>query len=189
MNARADEFPSDALVRFSVGRDAPVIVDGVVRPFDSFARGFLDDLSGRVTYKCGKNDFCDGKEPAVNIVGWIKDLPEKTSNLALFKVLRSDVLEALRLPADSRYVSYAELAPSRNLLELYASRDDSHPATSEMKRLYANVLQYEAVKNGTAFSIVEESSSELVEAKSKTVSTGQVPPPVKAPVSLTSYQW
>ncbi|MBQ9225134.1 MAG: cytochrome c biogenesis protein CcsA [Fibrobacter sp.] len=162
MNARADEIPSDALVRFSVGRDAPVIVDGVVRPFDSFARGFLDDLSGRVTYKCRKNDFCDGKEPAVNIVGWIKDLPEKTSNLALFKVLRSDVLEALRLPADSRYVSYAELAPSRNLLELYASRDDSHPATSEMKRLYANVLQYEAVKNGTAFSIIEESSSESV---------------------------
>ena len=162
MNARADEIPSDALVRFSVGRDAPVIVDGVVRPFDSFARGFLDDLSGRVTYKCRKNDFCDGKEPAVNIVGWIKDLPEKTSNLALFKVLRSDVLEALRLPADSRYVSYAELVPSRNLLELYASRDDSHPATSEMKRLYANVLQYEAVKNGTAFSIVEESSSESV---------------------------
>jgi ABC-type transport system involved in cytochrome c biogenesis permease subunit len=162
MNARADEIPSDALVRFSVGRDAPVIVDGVVRPFDSFARGFLDDLSGRVTYKCRKNDFCDGKEPAVNIVGWIKDLPEKTSNLALFKVLRSDVLEALRLPADSRYVSYAELAPSRNLLELYASRDDSHPATSEMKRLYANVLQYETVKNGTAFSIVEESSSESV---------------------------
>ena len=162
MNARADEIPSDALVRFSVGRDAPVIVDGVVRPFDSFARGFLDDLSGRVTYKCRKNDFCDGKEPAVNIVGWITDLPEKTSNLALFKVLRSDVLEALRLPADSRYVSYAELAPSRNLLELYASRDDSHPATSEMKRLYADVLQYEAVKNGTAFSIVEESSSESV---------------------------
>lgn len=162
MNARADEIPSDALVRFSVGRDALVIVDGVVRPFDSFARGFLDDLSGRVTYKCRKNDFCDGKEPAVNIVGWITDLPEKTSNLALFKVLRSDVLEALRLPADSRYVSYAELAPSRNLLELYASRDDSHLATSEMKRLYANVLQYESVKNGTAFSIVEESSSESV---------------------------
>lgn len=165
INARADEIPSDALVRFSVGRDAPVIVDGVVRPFDSFARGFLDDLSGRVTYKCGKNDFCDGKEPAVNIVGWIKDLPEKTSDLALFKVLRSDVLEALRLPADSRYVSYAELAPSRNLLKLYASRDDSHPATSEMKRLYANVLQYETVKNGTAFSIVEESSSESVDVK------------------------
>ena len=143
---------------------SPVLVDSAVRPFDSFARGFLDDLSGRVTYKGRKNDFCDGKEPAVNIVGWIKDLPEKTSNLALFKVLRSDVLEALRLPADSRYVSYAELAPSRNLLELYASRDDSHPATSEMKRLYVNVLQYEAVKNGSAFSIVEESSSESATA-------------------------
>lgn len=159
-NSQASAQPST--VWEGLKADSPVLVDSVIRPFDSFARGFLDDLSGRVTYKCGKNDFCDGKEPAVNIVGWIKDLPEKTSNLALFKVLRSDVLEALRLPADSRYVSYAELAPSRNLLELYASRDDSHPATSEMKRLYANVLQYEAVKNGTAFSIAEESSSESV---------------------------
>ena len=165
MNVRADEIPDDALIWFSVDGKAPVIVDGVVRPFDSFARGFLDDLSGRVTYKCWERDFCDGKEPAVNIVGWIKDLSEKTSNLALFKVLRSDVLEALRLPADSRYVSYAELALSRNLLELYASREDSHPATLEMKRLYANVLQYEAVKNKTAFTIVEESSSESVDVK------------------------
>lgn len=177
MNARADEIPSDALVRFSVGRDAPVIVDGVkadspvlvdsaVRPFDSFARGFLDDLSGRVTYKCGNVPYCERLEvrklSAGNVVRLILNNPEEAKNLALFKVLRSDVLEALRLPADSRYVSYAELAPSRNLLELYASRDDSHPATSEMKRLYANVLQFEAVKNGTAFSIVEESSSESV---------------------------
>ncbi|SHG48124.1 ABC-type transport system involved in cytochrome c biogenesis, permease component [Fibrobacter sp. UWCM] len=166
MNARADEIPSDALVRFSVGRDAPVIVDGVVRPFDSFARGFLDDLSGRVTFKCGNVPYCERLEvrklSAENVVRLILNNPEEAKNLALFKVLRSDVLEALRLPADSRYVSYAELAPSRNLLELYASRDDSHPATSEMKRLYANVLQYEAVKNGTAFSIVEESSSESV---------------------------
>ena len=165
MNVRADEIPDDALIWFSVDGKAPVIADGVVRPFDSFARGFLDDLSGRVTYKCRERDFCDGKEPAVNIVGWIKDLSEKTSNLALFKVLRSDVLEALRLPADSRYVSYAELASSRNLLELYASREDSHPATLEMKRLYSNVLQYEAVKNKTAFTIVEESSSESVDVK------------------------
>lgn len=159
-NSQASAQPST--VWEGLKADSPVLVDSAVRPFDSFARGFLDDLSGRVTYKCREKDFCDGKEPAVNIVGWIKDLSEKTSNLALFKVLRSDVLEALRLPADSRYVSYAELAPSRNLLELYASRDDSHPATSEMKRLYANVLQYETVKNGSAFSIVEESSSESV---------------------------
>lgn len=165
IDVRADEIPDDALIWFSVDGKAPVIADGVVRPFDSFARGFLDDLSGRVTYKCRENDFCDGKESAVNIVGWIKDLSEKTSNLALFKVLRSDVLEALRLPADSRYVSYAELASSRNLLELYASREDNHPATAEMKRLYANVLQYEAVKNKTAFTIVEESSSESVDVK------------------------
>lgn len=145
---------------------SPVLVDSAVRSFDSFARGFLDDLSGRVTYKCGEAPYCKRQDlrklSAGDVVCLILNNPEEAKNLALFKVLRSDVLEALRLPADSRYVSYAELAPSRNLLELYASRDDSHPATSEMKRLYANVLQYEAVKNGSAFSIVEESSSESV---------------------------
>ena len=165
MDARADEIPDDALIWFSVDGKAPVIADGVVRPFDSFARGFLDDLSGRVTYKCREKDFCDEKESAVNIVGWIKGLPEKARNLALFKVLRSDVLQALRLPEDRRYVSYAELTQSRSLLELYASRDDEHPATLEMRRLYSNVLQYEAVKNKTAFTIVEESSSESVDVK------------------------
>ena len=170
MNVRADEIPNDALIWFSVDRKAPVIVEGVVRPFDSFARGFLDDLSGRVTYKCREKDFCEGKEPAVNIVGWIKDLPERTGNLALFKVLRGDVLDALRLPSDLRYVSYAELASSRDLLELYASRDDNHPATSEMKRLYANVLQYEAVKNGTAFTVVEDSSPESGKVDAKRLS-------------------
>ncbi len=170
MDVRADEIPDDALVWFSIDGKTPVVADGVVRPFDSFARGFLDDLSGRVTYKCREKDFCEGKEPAVNIVGWIKDLPERTGNLALFKVLRSDVLEALRLPGNSRYVGYAELEPSRDLLELYASRNDNHPATSEMKRLYANVLQYEAVKNGTAFTVVEESSPESRKVDAKRLS-------------------
>ena len=171
MNARADEIPSDALVTFSVRRDAsvivweglktdsPVMVDGVVRPFDSFARGFLDDLSGRVTYKCREGEPCCekmgvGKVAARNVVRQILLYPEEAARLAIFKVLRSDVLEALRLPSDSRYVSYAELAPSRDLLELYASRNDNHPATVEMKRLYSNVLQYESVANRTAFSIV-----------------------------------
>lgn len=163
-NSQASAQPST--VWEGLKADSPVLVDSAVRPFDSFARGFLDDLSGRVTFKCGNVPYCERLEvrklSAGNVVRLILNNPEEAKNLALFKVLRSDVLEALRLPADSRYVSYAELAPSRNLLELYASRDDSHPATSEMKRLYANVLQYEAVKNGTAFSIVEESSSESV---------------------------
>ena len=170
MNARADEIPSDALVTFSVRRDAsvivweglktdsPVLVDSAIRPFDSFARGFLDDLSGRMTFKCGEAPYCKRQDlrklSAGDVVRLILNNPEEAKNLALFKVLRSDVLEALRLPSDSRYVSYAELAPSRDLLELYASRNDNHPATVEMKRLYSNVLQYESVANRTAFSIV-----------------------------------
>ena len=149
--------------------DSPVLVDSAVRPFDSFSRGMLDDLNGRVTYKCRGADGCEGKFAACDVVRQILLAPEKAKRLALFKVLRSDVLEALRLPSDSRYVSYAELEPSRDLLELYASRDDNHPATSEMKRLYSNVLQYEAVKNGTAFAVVEESSSESANVKNLSI--------------------
>jgi ABC-type transport system involved in cytochrome c biogenesis permease subunit len=67
-------------------------------------------------------------------------------------------------------VSYADLFPARSLLELYASRDDNHPATSEMKRLYANVLQYEAIKNGTAFTVVEDSSPESGKVDAKRLS-------------------
>ena len=134
--------------------DSPVLVDSAVRPFDSFARGMLDDLNGRVSYKCRGTDGCEGKLAAREVVRQILLAPEKAKRLALFKVLREDVSEALHLPLRERYVSYAELEPSRDLLELYASRDDNHPATSEMKRLYSNVLQYEAVVNRTAFSVV-----------------------------------
>ena len=165
MNARADEIPSDALVRFSVGRDAPVIVDGVVRPFDSFARGFLDDLSGRVTFKCGKAPYCEKQDvrklSAGNVVSLILNNPEEAKNLALFKVLRSDVAQALHLPEDRRYVSYADLLPARDLLELYASRDDSHPATLEMRRLLANVQQYESIAKRVAFSVMVDSKTSV----------------------------
>ncbi|MBQ3715561.1 MAG: cytochrome c biogenesis protein CcsA [Fibrobacter sp.] len=133
--------------------DTPVLVDGVVRPFDSFARGFLDDLSGRVTYKCREGDSCTGKISAVEIVRQAVLTPEKTHAYALFKVLRGDVSEALHLPSESRYVSYVDLALSRDLLDFYASRNDDHPATAEMKRLYGNVRLYESVVNRSAFSV------------------------------------
>lgn len=151
MDARASARPVPVLE--ALHSDTPVLVDGVVRPFDSFARGFLDDLSGRVTYKCREGDSCTGKISAVEIVRQAVLTPEKTHAYALFKVLRGDVSEALHLPLDSRYVSYVDLALSRDLLDFYASRNDDHPATAEMKRLYANVRLYESVVNHSAFSV------------------------------------
>ena len=143
--------------------DSPVLVDSVIRPFDSFARGFLDDLNGRVTFKCGEVPYCERREvrklSAGNVVRLILNNPEEAKNFALFKVLRSDAAQALDLPGDRRYVSYADLHPARNLLELYASRDDSHPATLEMRRLYSNVLEYEAVAARTAFSPVGDAKA------------------------------
>jgi ABC-type transport system involved in cytochrome c biogenesis permease subunit len=87
--------------------------------------------------------------------------PDEAKDLAIFKVLRSDVAQALHLPEDRRYVSYADLLPARNLLELYASRDDSHPATLEMRRLLANVQQYESIAKRVAFSVVVDSKTSV----------------------------
>ena len=143
--------------------DSPVLVDSAIRPFDSFARGFLDDLNGRVTFKCGEAPYCKGQKlrklSAGNVVRLILNNPEEAKKLTLFKVLRSDAAQALDLPEDRRYVSYAELFRSRDLLQLYASRDDNHPATLEMRRLYSNVLEYEAVAARTAFSLVGDAEA------------------------------
>ncbi len=133
---------------------APVLVDSAVRPFDSFARDFLDDLSGKTTYKCREADACEGKLSAREVALLLINAPEQAQHLALFKVLRGDVSEALHLPSEKRYVSFAELNAVRDMLQLYASRNDEHPATLEMKRLYSNVRLYESVSDGSAFSIV-----------------------------------
>jgi len=147
MNARASERPIP--IWEALNADTPVLVESSVRPFDSFARGFLDELSGRVTYK---------KLSAGDVVRQILLAPETASHYALFKVLRSDIPVILRLPEQKRYVSYAELLPLKDLLKLYASRSNGHPATVEIRRLYSNMLLYESVANRSAFSIVAKNS-------------------------------
>lgn len=137
-----------------ISATVPVLVDSEVRPFDSFARGFLDDLSGKTTYKCREADACEGKLSAREVALLLVNAPENAQHLALFKVLRGDVSEALHLPSEKRYMSYAELNAVRDVLQLYASRNDEHPATLEMKRLYSNVRLYESVSDRSAFSIV-----------------------------------
>lgn len=129
--------------------DTPVLVESSVRPFDSFARGFLDELSGHVKYK---------KLTAADVVRKILLAPEEARQYAMFKVLRSEVSVILHLPQQKRYVSYAELSPLKDLLKLYATRNDDHPATVEMRRLYSNVLLYESVADRSAFSIVMKNS-------------------------------
>lgn len=129
--------------------DTPVLVESSVRPFDSFARGFLDNLSGRVKYK---------KIAAADVVRHILVSPESARHYEIFKVLRNEVLVILHLPQEKRYVSYAELAPLKDILKLYASRNDDLAATAEMRRLYSNLLLYESVADHSAFSIVTKYS-------------------------------
>ena len=154
-------MPSEASANFTP--TTPVVYDGVVRPFDSFARGVLDDFSGKVTYKCtaGEAPDCPRKMTATEVVAAImsdaaiaRDAAAGHENSAatwnLFKVLRSDVAAALSLPEDKRYVSFRELQQARGKLELYASRDGSDAATAEMKRLYSNFRMFELLLNPAA---------------------------------------
>ena len=129
------------------GSGTAIVYQGEVRPFGSFARDVLDGFSGKTAYRCGEGeaDRCPRKMQATEVVTEIMGGKPKTRDWKLFKVLRSDVSEALSLPKDSRYVSYGELSKSRDLLELYASREDDHAATLEMKRLYGNVQLFETL--------------------------------------------
>jgi len=147
--ANADDYYWDDVVEeeekpYLWHPEDPVLVDGQLRPFDSFARGVLDAFSGRVT--CKHNGL---KYSAIHTVYFIQHYPHPHSDVLdfrLFKVLRSDVQKALNLPENERYVSYNELNAYRSQLELYASRKDDHPATLEMQRLLSNVQLFEAIQ-------------------------------------------
>lgn len=123
-----------------------ILVGETYRPYDSFARGVLDDFSGRVTYKCLPADACKGKMPAWKVVDEIRFNYNYVNDRRLFKVLRADVQHALNIPESDRYVSYNQLKKYRNELEVYASRKDDHPATLEMQRLLKNVQLYETIQ-------------------------------------------
>lgn len=129
------------------GSATAVVYQGETRPFASFARDVLDNFSGKVSYRCAEKDAdrCPRKMQATEVVLGIFGGKPESRDWKLFKVLRSDVSEALHLPAGERYVSYGQLQPARDLLELYASRDDGHAATLEMKRLYENVQLFETL--------------------------------------------
>ncbi len=141
----------------------PVLVNGVLRPFDSFARGVLNEFSGRVTHK---GSFADGS--ACNILYFIQisDFEKFVLEEKIFKVLRSDVLQALNLPENKRYVSYNDLNASRSQLEIYASRNDDHPATLEMKRLLANVQLFESIQRGD-FKVAEATPEQTKKFKAE----------------------
>ncbi len=148
-NANADEvlyIPDSVCARILEAPEDPVMVNGVLRPFDSFARGVLNEFNGRVTYKEGNYRYS-----ASQVLFYIQVDPyngQFVLNDKLFKVLRSDVLQALNLPEGERYVSYNDLNKSRGQLEVYASRNDDHPATQEMRRLLTNVQLFESIQRG-----------------------------------------
>lgn len=154
-NANADEvlyLPDSVDARILALPEDPVMVNGVLRPFDSFARGVLNEFNGRVTYKEGNHRYS-----ASQVLFYIQVDPyngQGILNEKIFKVLRGDVQNALGLPENKRYVSYNDLNGSRSQLEIYASRKDGHPATQEMQRLLSNIQLFESIQRGD-FKIAE----------------------------------
>ncbi|MCF0221253.1 MAG: cytochrome c biogenesis protein CcsA [Fibrobacter sp.] len=140
-----------------------VQVGDAYRLYDSFARGVLDDFSGRVTYKCLPTDDCNGKISAETVVRKIAD--KSADGYRLFKVLRGDVQHALGVPESERYVSYDQLNKFRNELEIYASRKDDLAATAEMQRLLGNVQLYEAIRQGSFMPHIEMSDDGKISAE------------------------
>lgn len=151
----------------------PILWNGEVRVLDSYARSFLDNLSGRVQYTCTPNDIhdCHGKLTAFDVFENIISNPESTSKWNLFKIMKNDVSRFLDLPDSQRYVSYDQLQAAREKIQFYASRDDNHPVTLEMKRIFSNIMEYESIEeinkktqnNFTPFKFLQENSPEFLE--------------------------
>ena len=92
-----------AVASMAWASETAIVYQGEVRPFGSFARDVLDGFSGKISYRCAEKDAdrCPRKMQATEVVlGIVKNAPQ-SRDWKLFKVLRSDVSEALHLPPES----------------------------------------------------------------------------------------
>lgn len=127
---------------------------GRLKPFDSFARDVLYHWNGKSTFE---------KKAASEIVLKVIQEPAATTGWALFKINRADVAELLHLDSKKRYHSYFELKPSLSLLEQYYEREDSHPISLELKKLFEGVRYYESLTRALDYKrpIIELTSDSL----------------------------
>ena len=127
---------------------------GRLKPFDSFARDVLYHWNGKSSFK---------KNTASEVVLKVIQEPANTEDWELFKINRADAAELLHLDSKKRYHSYLELKQSLFLLEQYYTREDSHPISLELKRLFEGVRYYELLSHALDYKrpIIELTSDSL----------------------------
>ena len=138
----------------------PVLVDGRVKPLDTYSRNMLRILSGSETFKLEYQE--DGKtktrtEPAIR---WLMDLFARPAEAKLHKVIRIDnleVLKALNLEARKGF--------RYSLAEIVDQPDEKDKPFRERRFVLLGQKTDEARKKGTRNLTVEERKSLEFERK------------------------
>ncbi|MGO8764090.1 MAG: cytochrome c biogenesis protein [Limisphaerales bacterium] len=102
----------------------PVLDDGRIQPFDSFARNSLLQIHARQTVEVEK----DGQKQSLSATEWLMETmmkPEEANEGKVFRIDNGEVLALLKLPENQKYCSFNELEPSVNEIEKQADRIDS----------------------------------------------------------------
>lgn len=146
--------PLDSLTPRKVGslevfRRIPVLNDGRVKPMDSYARGFLFQLSGRRSYQ---------KEPALEWFSRFLFAPRTTYDDKIFLINHPEIPEALKIEPDKkRRYSYRQLEPGYDKFrELALAADDLDDQNRslvdrEILRVYSNLRLYIRLSGALAY--------------------------------------
>ena len=129
----------------------PVVVDGRVKPLDTYARNMLRILSGNETFKLEYEE--DGKtktrtEPAIR---WLMDLFARPADAKLHKVVRIDNLEVLKALNLERRKGFRY-----SLSEIVEQPDEKDKPFRERRFVLLGQKTDEARKKGTRNLTVDE---------------------------------
>jgi cytochrome c-type biogenesis protein CcsB len=140
----------------------PVQAGGRVKPFDSYARDIVLQITGRRTF--------DGWDPVELVVSWLTD-PQGWERKEFILVNRADVKRQLGLPEGRSRYSPKELFIDSFLAEYAQSLGRSQggmsaqatpiartskpdPRDEELKRLFERVSLYRAIVTGDAWPVI-----------------------------------
>jgi ABC-type transport system involved in cytochrome c biogenesis permease subunit len=135
-----DSLTPRGVSSLEVFRRIPVLNDGRIKPMDSYARGFLFQVSGRRSYR---------KESALEWFSRFLFAPRTTYDDKIFLINHPEIPEALKIEPDKRRrYSYRQLEPGYDKFQELAlaanDLDDQNRSRvdREILRVYSNLRLY-----------------------------------------------
>lgn len=129
----------------------PVLNQGRIKPFETFAKSFLLQLSGRDSYK---------KQSALQWMAKFLFAPRSTYNDKIFLINHPEILEALKIkPAKNRRYSYNQLNAGYEKLEelaqVISQIDDKKQSVvdKEILRVYSNVVLFSRMSGAFTYAL------------------------------------